>query len=70
MPKITKTAFAAVDTTSHNKGRIMSWTIRGTASGARQEVGKAWFKEDPKEGWLAARAEGIRVKKITLTICQ
>jgi len=70
MPKITQTAFAAVDIASHDKGHIMSWTIKGTASGVRREVGKVWFEEDPKRGWLAARAEGIRVKKITLTTFQ
>ena len=70
MAKITQTAFAAVDTTSWNKGHIMSWTVKGTAGGVRQEVGRVWLPEDPKEGWQAARAEGIRVKKITLSTFQ
>lgn len=70
MTKNTKTAFAAVDTMSHNKGHIMSWTVKGTADGVRHYVGRTWFPEYPKQGWLAARAEGIRVKKVLITTFQ
>jgi hypothetical protein len=70
MTKITQTAFAAVDTTSINKNHIMSWTVSGSAGGVRRQVGKAWDAGDPKQGWHAARAEGIRVKKITISTFQ
>lgn len=67
MAKIQQTAFAAVDMTSWRKPHVLAWTVNGTANAVRQAVGKAWCEEDPKEGWRAARIEGIKVMKITMT---
>ncbi len=66
MRQIKQYAFAAayVDDKSPH---IMSWTIAGSPFTVRQRVGEQWCKEDPKNGWKAARIEGIKVVKVTLT---
>jgi hypothetical protein len=70
MSKITQTAFAAVDLRGSGKPWIMAWSIRGLAKDVRDEVGKAWCKEDPAMGWRAAKIEGIKVVKIDMTANQ
>jgi hypothetical protein len=66
MAKIKQTAFAAVDMTSWQKPHILSWTVSGTAAAVRQAVGRAYCEENPKDGWKAARIEGMKVLKIAM----
>ncbi len=65
MGKITQKAFAAMYV-DEKRPHIMSWTIRGTAHGVRVAVGTRWCKEDPANGWKAAKIEGVRVVKIDM----
>jgi hypothetical protein len=65
MVKIKQSAFAAAELNG-KKPHILSWTVCGTAEGVRRTVGKAWCEENPKEGWKAARIEGMKVLKITM----
>ena len=67
MAKIEQTAFAAADMTSWSKPHILAWTVSGSATAVRIAVGKAWCEEDPNDGWRAAKIEGIKVLKITMT---
>lgn len=69
MAKIMQRAFAAIDM-SVKPPHILAWTVSGAAYYVRDRIGKTWYPDDPKEGWKAARVEGIRVKKITLTVDQ
>lgn len=64
IPKPQK-AFAALDTST---GWIATWTICGTTHGVREAVGRIWSKEDPANGWKAARLEGMRCVKIELHV--
>lgn len=68
MAKIQQMAFAAIDMRQKPKPHILSWTVNGSAAAVRQAIGKAWYQEDPKEGWKAARTEGIKVVKIAMTV--
>lgn len=69
MPKVKQKAFAATYE-HHKEPHIMIWTIAGTPSIVRERVGKQWCTEDPKNGWKAARIEGIKVVKIVMTTVQ
>jgi hypothetical protein len=70
MAKIQRTAFAAADMRQKPKPHILAWTVNGTATAVRKAIGRAWCEEDPNEGWKAARIEGIKVVKITMTAIQ
>jgi hypothetical protein len=64
--QVKQSAFAAMYV--HQKQpHIMSWTIAGSPFTVRERVGKQWCAEDPKNGWKAARIEGVKVVKVTLT---
>lgn len=65
MAKIKMTAFAAVDTAS-KPPHICVWTICGSAGQVRDKIGKVWEPDDPKDGWKAARIEGMRVLKVNI----
>lgn len=49
-------------------GWVPSWTISGGASQVRQHVGRSWNKENPAEGWKAAKIEGAKVVKVEIRI--
>lgn len=70
MAKIEQEAFAAINVDSPGKKHICAWTVSGSAKGVRDAVGRGWCKENPAAGWKAARLDGMRVFKITMTVIQ
>jgi hypothetical protein len=67
MPARKQMAFAATDTLVQPP-HILAWTINGTARAVRNEIGKAWRRDDPSEGWKEAKRDGMRVVKIEMRI--
>lgn len=63
--KFRQAAFAGV-VMDGKKPHIMAWSVSGSASHVRHQIGRSWCKEDPREGWKAAKIEGIRVVKVDL----
>jgi len=65
MAKIKQTAFAAVNTAA-KPHHISFWTISGTPASVRLKVGKGWNPDNPKDGWITAKIDGMRVVKVTM----
>lgn len=62
--KIRQKAFAAINI--GDPKHILAWTVAAMAQTVRERVGRTWCEEDSKEGWRAARIEGMRVIKIEM----
>lgn len=65
MPTKPQRAFAAMSTSN---GWVSAWTIHGTSHAVREAVGRQWCKENPVNGWKAARLDGMRCVKIELRV--
>ncbi len=71
MSKIRTTAFTAVQQWPGTKPLILTWATANTASSVRREVGEAYATDEGEgaaSGWKKAKAAGIRVLKVEMTV--